>query len=172
MGSPHLNKDCLIAVLAAAAATWGSSWRLDSLCRLATVSKEWRDACHEVLATQVLALQPSSFGPRANAVPVHTPAFCLLSGHLDLCPILRRCTALERLNLAGLHRITSDELLRTVAARCPRLRELLLDFCDGVTAAGLEVPVWGSAGRLPCRRGRGEHWRGSTAPGSATTRIF
>lgn len=126
----------------------------------------------QVLATQVLALQPSSFGPRANAVPVHTPAFCLLSGHLDLCPILRRCTALERLNLAGLHRITSDELLRTVAARCPRLRELLLDFCDGVTAAGLEVPVWGSAGRLPCRRGRGEHWRGSTAPGSATTRIF
>lgn len=48
MEAPHLSRDCLIAVLAAATETWGSSCRLDSLCRLAPVSKEWRDACREV----------------------------------------------------------------------------------------------------------------------------
>ncbi|KAL4419695.1 hypothetical protein ABPG75_006793 [Micractinium tetrahymenae] len=97
-----------------------------------------QDCLIAVLATQVLALQPSSFGARANAVPARAPALCLPSGQLDLCPLLRRCAALERLSLAGLHRIASDELLRTVAASCPRLQELVLDFCGGVTRAGLE----------------------------------
>ncbi len=103
----------------------------------------------QMLATQVLALQPCSFGPRANTVPARVPALCLPSGHLQLCPILRHCTALERLSLAGLHRIASDELLHTVAHSCPRLREVVLDFCGGMTTAGLQ------ARRLPgllCRR--------------------
>lgn len=93
----------------------------------------------QVMATRVLALQPSSFGARANAVPARVPALCLPSGHLELRPILLRCTALERLSLAGLHRIACDGLLRTVAVSCPRLQEVVLDYCGGVTEAGLEV---------------------------------
>ncbi|KAL4437813.1 hypothetical protein ABPG77_005725 [Micractinium sp. CCAP 211/92] len=99
-----------------------------------------------MLATQVLALQPCSFGLRANTVPARVPALCLPSGHLQLCPILRHCTALERLSLAGLHRIASDELLHTVAHSCPRLREVVLDFCGGVTTAGLQALAEGVPG--------------------------
>lgn len=155
---PQLDQDCLTAVLVAACTRPGQLL-VCQLCRMACVNREWRQAAYTVLATQVITIQTASFGPRANAIAARAPALCLPTGHLDLCALLARCTGLQRLSLAGLHTVASDQLLAVVAASCRELWDVELDFCSGVTDAGLAELVQGAPRlrRLSLRNCQGLH---------------
>ena len=100
--------------------------------------------CLQVLAS-VTALQPFSLGKSAQGSreggSPQEPYKCL-----DLKATLQRCSALLCIDLGGLYRVASDQLLQNTAASCPQLHQLRLSRCICITTAGLEALVDGLPG--------------------------
>lgn len=100
--------------------------------------------CPQVLAS-ITALQPCSLGKltqgwTAGGAP-QVPC-----NRLGLGATLQRCTTLLSIDLSGLYRVASDQMLQDIAASCPQLQHCRLSRCICLTTAGLEALVDGLPG--------------------------